>query len=80
MSTGSVDAERARAAAAQEFPDRVGFKPSNPYLAVFRPFIPDGASLRELTPLPLVVGTLLGIVFGLPLLSGLVYLIAWLVR
>src|SRR4051812_21022336 len=30
----------------------------------FRSFIPAGVQLRELTPLPLVVGTLLGIVFG----------------
>lgn len=28
------------------------------------PFIPAGASMRELTPLPLVLGTILGIVFG----------------
>src|SRR3712207_1681438 len=59
-----VDSERAAAAAAQEFPDRVGFKPDNPYLAAFRPFIPAAAHLRELTPLPLIVGTLLGVVFG----------------
>jgi putative OPT family oligopeptide transporter len=30
----------------------------------FRPFIPDKTALRELTPLPLLMGTLLGIVFG----------------
>src|SRR5436309_12910726 len=52
------------AAAAQEFPDRVGFKPDNPYLESFRPYIPAGARLRELTPLPLIMGTLLGMVFG----------------
>ncbi|HWS55958.1 MAG TPA: oligopeptide transporter, OPT family [Pyrinomonadaceae bacterium] len=62
MSTDTVD--RGRAAEAVEYPDRVGFQPTNPYLAVFRPFIPAGAHLRELTPLPLIVGTLLGIVFG----------------
>src|SRR5258708_16685955 len=28
------------------------------------PYIPDSANLRELTPLPVIVGTLLGIVFG----------------
>src|SRR3977135_4450181 len=32
--------------------------------AVFRPFIPAEAQLRELTILPLVAGALLGIVFG----------------
>ena len=30
----------------------------------FRPFIPADARLRELTLLPLIIGTLLGIVFG----------------
>jgi putative OPT family oligopeptide transporter len=36
----------------------------NPFLENFRPYIPDSANLRELTILPLIVGTLLGIVFG----------------
>src|SRR6516165_7952930 len=36
----------------------------NPYLATFHPFIPTEARLRELSPLPLIIGTLLGIVFG----------------
>src|ERR1041384_7762793 len=36
----------------------------NPFLVNFRPYIPDSANLRELTPLPLVIGTLLGIIFG----------------
>src|SRR5215218_9905907 len=49
---------------ANEYPDRVGFKPDNPYLAAFRPYIPAGVRLRELTILPLIMGTVLGIVFG----------------
>src|SRR5687768_18537580 len=36
----------------------------NPFLENFRPYIPDVTTLRELTPAPLIVGTLLGIVFG----------------
>jgi putative OPT family oligopeptide transporter len=36
----------------------------NPFLAAFRPYIPAGVQLRELTVLPLIVGTLLGMVFG----------------
>ncbi len=36
----------------------------NPFLESFRPYIPAGANLRELTPFPLLVGTLLGIIFG----------------
>ena len=47
-----------------EFPDIVGPAPTNPILGRFRPFIPAAARLRELTPLPLIIGTLLGMVFG----------------
>ena len=39
-------------------------KPDNPYLENFRPYIPPGVHLRELTPIPLIMGTLLGMVFG----------------
>ena len=42
----------------------MGPQPENPILASFRPFIPPRARLRELTPLPLIIGTLLGMVFG----------------
>src|SRR5215216_3827469 len=49
---------------ANEYPDRVGFKPDNPYLSVFRPYIPAGVRLRELTLLPLIMGTVLGMIFG----------------
>ena len=49
---------------ANEYPDRIGFKPDNPYLETFRPYIPAGVRLRELTVLPLIIGTLLGMVFG----------------
>src|SRR5881409_769095 len=62
MSSESISANEA--AIAQEFPDRVGFKPDNPYLTNFRPYIPAEVRLRELTPLPLIIGTLLGMVFG----------------
>src|SRR4051794_35985934 len=61
MSSGVVEP---RIEKTNEYPDIVGAKPSNPYLAAFRPYIPAGAKLRELTPIPLIVGTLLGIVFG----------------
>src|SRR2546430_4589837 len=62
MSTETISPSDA--AAAQEFPDRIGFKPDNPFLAAFRPYIPAGISLRELTPIPLIMGTVLGIIFG----------------
>src|SRR5262245_53202688 len=37
---------------------------ANPHLALFRPYIPADTALREFTVAPLIVGTLLGIVFG----------------
>ena len=48
MSTERVDSSEA--ARAQEFPDRTGWKPDNPYLTNFRPFIPPGVAIDELTP------------------------------
>ena len=47
-----------------EFPDIVGPKAENPILASFRPFIPASARLREFTPIPIILGTALGMVFG----------------
>ncbi len=52
---------------ANEFPDIAGTKSAkseNPLLATFRPYIPAGVQMRELTLLPLFIGTLLGMVFG----------------
>jgi len=53
---------------ANEFPDTVGVKATqpvdNPLLATFRPYIPAEVQIRELTALPLIIGTLLGMVFG----------------
>src|SRR6187549_1224017 len=47
-----------------EFPDIVGIVPENPVLARFRPFIPASARLREFTPVPIILGTILGMIFG----------------
>ncbi|MCM3905729.1 MAG: oligopeptide transporter, OPT family [Pyrinomonadaceae bacterium] len=49
---------------ANEIPGRVGAKPENPFLATFRPYIPAETVIPELTARALIVGTLLGIVFG----------------
>src|SRR5437867_2096489 len=51
MSTKSLDRNGAAASAP---PDE----------AIFRPFVPAGVRLRELTPLPVVMGTILGAIFG----------------
>jgi len=47
---------------AQEFPDRVGFRPDG--TVPFTPYIAPETNLREFTPLPLIVGALLGLIFG----------------
>src|SRR5256714_14290560 len=60
MSGGIVELEKPT----NEYPDIVGAHPENPLADSFRPYIPARAKLRELTPLPLIVGTILGIVFG----------------
>jgi len=62
MSTDSIGANEA--GAALEYPDRVGFKPDNPFLTTFRPYIPASVVLPELTVLPLIMGTVLGMIFG----------------
>ncbi|HEX9945884.1 MAG TPA: oligopeptide transporter, OPT family [Thermoanaerobaculia bacterium] len=48
----------------QSYPDIVGPAPEEPRAAAFRPFIPADVRLRELTVTPLIVGTILGIIFG----------------
>ncbi len=48
----------------QEYPDIVGPLPEEPQAAAFRPFIPASVALPELTVGPLIVGTILGIIFG----------------
>lgn len=48
----------------QEYPDIVGARPEEPRAAAFRPFIPAEVKLREFTPVPILVGTVLGMIFG----------------
>jgi putative OPT family oligopeptide transporter len=50
--------------AQKEFPDIVGPEPDVPAAATFEPYIPAERQMRELTPLPVIVGTLLGVIFG----------------
>ena len=47
---------------APEYPDRIGFKPDGP--PSFSPYIAPSTNLRELTVLPVIVGAILGLVFG----------------
>ena len=47
---------------AQEYPDRIGFVPDGP--TPFTPYIPPETNLRELTARPIIVGAILGLIFG----------------
>ncbi len=47
-----------------EYPDIVGTKPTNPLAASFRPYIPASTRMRELTLRTLIIGALLGMIFG----------------
>src|SRR3954452_9253666 len=50
--------------AEKEFPDIVGAAPDLPASATFEPYIPADREIRELTVLPIIIGTLLGMIFG----------------
>ncbi len=47
----------------QEYPDRIGLDNDAP-TPTYSPYIAASTNLRELTPLPIIVGALLGIIFG----------------
>jgi len=47
-----------------EYPDIVGAAPDVPESAEFEPYIPATVKLPELTILPVIVGTVLGMIFG----------------
>jgi putative OPT family oligopeptide transporter len=49
-------------ASPQGYPDIVGLKPEGP--PPFEPYIPANRTLRELTPQAVVMGTILGMIFG----------------
>src|ERR1043165_1891287 len=52
--------------AEKDFPDIIGARPDEP--PPFEPYIPASTNLRELTPLPIIIGTILGMGFGAALL------------
>lgn len=51
------------ATAEKKYPDIVGI-PSETTTPQYRPYIPSEVKLRELTPVPIIVGTILGMIFG----------------
>ena len=63
MSSEIVNSAKS-AVAVNEYPDVVGTKPTAPQAAAFRAFIGPETTMPELTARALIVGTLLGMVFG----------------
>ena len=67
MSSENIADNTNRVAVTNEYPDMVGAKPSHPEnaaLARFRPYVAPETAMREMTLRALIVGTLLGMVFG----------------
>ena len=64
MSSDALDPAKHQVAVTNEYPDVVGFKPDDPHSAAYRPYIAPETLMPELTVRAVVVGTLLGMVFG----------------
>ena len=64
MSSDALDPAKQQVAATNEYPDIVGARPDSPYAAAHRPYIAPETLMPELTLRAVVVGTLLGMVFG----------------
>jgi len=62
MSSDALDAKSV--AVTNEYPDVVGTRPEAGHGAHYRPYIPSGTEMPELTARAVIVGTLLGIIFG----------------
>lgn len=52
------------ATATPELLNEVAARPETPHIPQFQPYIPAEARLPEFTPLPVIIGSLLGMVFG----------------
>src|SRR5215218_9435017 len=64
MSSDALDPAKHQVATTNEYPDIVGFRPDDPHAVAYRPYIAPETVLPELTVRAVVVGTLLGMVFG----------------
>ncbi len=64
MSSDALDPAKHSVAATNEYPDVVGFRPDDPHAVAYRPYIAPETVMPELTVRAVVVGTLLGMVFG----------------
>src|SRR5215204_6295249 len=64
MSSDALDPAKHQVAVTNEYPDVVGFRPDDPHAVAYKPYIAPETVMPELTVRAVVVGTLLGMVFG----------------
>jgi putative OPT family oligopeptide transporter len=64
MSSEALDPAKHQVAVTNEYPDIVGFKPDEPLPVAYRPYIAPETDMPELTVRAVVVGTILGMIFG----------------
>jgi putative OPT family oligopeptide transporter len=63
MSSDAINPVK-QVAATNEYPDVVGFRPDDAHAVAFRPYIAAETEMPELTVRAVVVGTILGMIFG----------------
>lgn len=64
MSSDALDPAKHQVAVTNEYPDVVGFRPDDPHAVTYKPYIAPETVMPELTVRAVIVGTLLGMVFG----------------
>ncbi|HEX8719387.1 MAG TPA: oligopeptide transporter, OPT family [Pyrinomonadaceae bacterium] len=64
MSSDALDPAKHPVASTNEYPDVVGFKPDAAHAVAYRPYIDAETVMPELTVRAVVVGTILGMIFG----------------
>jgi putative OPT family oligopeptide transporter len=64
MSSDALDPSKHQVAVTNEYPDIVGVRPDEPHAVAYKPYIAPETVIPELTVRAVVVGTLLGMVFG----------------
>src|SRR5947209_20466252 len=64
MSSEALDPAKHQVAVTNEYPDIVGVRPEDERAAAHRPFIAPETDMPELTVRAVVVGTILGMIFG----------------
>ena len=64
MSSDALDPSKHQVAVTNEYPDVVGFRPDDPHAVAYKPYIAPETVMPELTVRAVVVGTLLGMIFG----------------